>query len=80
MSEGTAAEAGVRLRLILNATRVVAEAEADRMVQVFVNLITNATKYGAARGDTIEINSAFTDGRYRMTLADSSPYIPERYR
>jgi len=80
VSEGIAAEAGVRLRLNLNATGVVAEAEADRLVQVFVNLINNAIKYGATGGGAIEIESAFTDGHYRLTVADSGPGIPERDR
>ena len=80
MSEGIASEAGVRLALNLNASGAVAEAEADRLVQVFVNLINNAIKYGATRGEVIEIDSAFTDGRYRMTVADSGPGIPVRDR
>jgi signal transduction histidine kinase len=80
VSKGIASEAGVRLALSLNAPGVVAEAEADRLVQVFVNLINNAIKYGATSGGAIEIESAFTDGRYRMTVADSGPGISERDR
>jgi signal transduction histidine kinase len=66
--------------LNLNAPGAVAEAEADRLVHVFVNLINNTIKYGAIRGGAIEIESAFTDRRYRMTVADSGPGIPERDR
>jgi signal transduction histidine kinase len=49
-------------------------------VQVFVNLINNAIKYGAARGETIEIASTFYESRYRVTVSDTGPGIPERDR
>lgn len=80
VSEGIASEAGVQLALSLNAPGAVAEAEADRLVQVFVNLINNAIKYGATKGEAIEINSSFADGHYRMTIRDCGPGIPERDR
>lgn len=51
-------------------------ADADLMVRVFVNLLTNATKYNRV-GGSITISSEQVDGRVQISLADTGLGIAE---
>ncbi len=52
-------------------------ADADRLEQVFVNLVENAIKYGRERG-TIVVRAAITeDGCMRVSVSDDGQGIPE---
>ena len=50
-----------------------AAGDPDRIQQVLVNLIDNAVKYG---GGQVQVRVAPTNGRVRLTVADSGPGIP----
>jgi Na+/proline symporter/signal transduction histidine kinase len=52
----------------------------DRLAQVFINLITNAIKYGDAQKPEILISSRMTNGVLITDVADNGPGIPAQYR
>jgi signal transduction histidine kinase len=47
----------------------------ERLRQVLVNLIDNATKYSSA-GETVDVNAEAQDGRVLVTVRDTGPGIP----
>ncbi|MHA3915564.1 ATP-binding protein [Halovulum sp. GXIMD14793] len=49
----------------------------DRLVQVLVNLISNAVKYGQAEAPRINIRATISDTRLHIDIADNGPGIPE---
>ena len=68
-------EKGVKLENQIP-SRLLAEADADRLEQVFWNLIDNAIKYGRADGEVI-ISASTTEGdRIRISVADDGDGIP----
>lgn len=51
-----------------------------RLIQVLVNLLSNASKFGPM-GQTIDISSEITgDGKVKVSIADRGPGIPSEYR
>ena len=48
-------------------------ADADRVQQVLVNLVDNATKYG---GPPVTVHAESANGRVRISVSDSGPGIP----
>jgi signal transduction histidine kinase len=70
---------GQRLVVELPAAIPVVRADSRRTVQVLVNLLSNASKYGP--DDTeITIGATLRDGWARITVADRGPGIPPEYR
>ncbi len=58
--------------------RVTVELDRDRIIQVLLNLLSNAVRH-APRGSTVEI--AVSDGdRVRISVADRGPGIPAAFR
>lgn len=55
------------------------EADPRRTVQVLVNLISNASKYGPADAEII-INVAIIDDGVRVSVTDQGPGIPPEFR
>lgn len=78
-NKGYAAQFGVRIALgdIVPGARV--EADADRLMQVFTNLISNACKF-SPKGDVVRVTVAPFDGGYRVSIVDHGPGIPEEFR
>ncbi|MDT9600674.1 ATP-binding protein [Sphingosinicella rhizophila] len=54
-------------------------ADYDRMMQVITNLISNAAKYSPRDGE-VRITVQPLDRRFRITVADQGPGIPEDFR
>lgn len=72
--EGFARESNVRL-ILEPPLGVYSLADSDRIVQVLVNLITNAVKYSNPGGD-VSIGAVVTDDRVRFHVADRGKGIP----
>jgi signal transduction histidine kinase len=70
---------GQRLVVELPPVTPVVRADWRRTVQVLVNLLSNASKYGP--DDTeITIGATLSEGWVRVTVADRGPGIPPKYR
>jgi signal transduction histidine kinase len=69
---------GVRLRLEPGADMEV-RADRDRIVQVAVNLLSNAAKF-SPRGAEVEVTVEVLDDRVRVAVADCGPGVPEEFR
>lgn len=70
---------GQRLAVDLPAAIPVVEADARRIAQVLINLLSNASKYGPDHAD-IAVGATVSDRRVRVTIADRGPGIPSPYR
>lgn len=70
-----------RVRLLLQADAVPAmvRVDADRMVQVVVNLLSNAAKFSPPGGATVEIGIAARGGQVRLSVIDHGSGIPESF-
>jgi PAS domain S-box-containing protein len=53
--------------------------DADRIVQVCVNLLSNAAKF-SPRGDTVEVILAVHDGKARVSVVDHGPGVPPEFK
>lgn len=73
--EGLAAATGVRLRdeSSLHGLRVMADA--DRLAQVFINLISNAIRHNTSARPQVRIVSEFHAGQLAVTVQDNGPGI-----
>lgn len=76
--EPLAAEAGVSLD-VAAAEGLVVRADADRLTQIVVNLISNAVKF-SPRGGRVEVRAEPRDGAVRAAVCDEGPGIPEELR
>jgi len=56
-----------------------ANVDADRLMQVMTNLMSNAAKFAPA-GSTIELGLSRKDRMVHFTVADRGPGIPEQFR
>ena len=74
-----AAEHGVRVVLEPPAAPVVVAADADRLVQVATNLISNAVKF-SPRDSTVRVAVEAGGGTARLTVADRGPGIPVEFQ
>lgn len=70
---------GQRLAVDLPAAIPVVQADARRVAQVLINLLSNASKYGPDHAD-IAVSATTGDGRVRVSVADRGPGIPSHYR
>ncbi len=68
-------EAGLEVRKTLPENPVIALASFDRLAQVFINLISNAVKYGRGRPPTLEITLEISGEDAIITVADNGPGI-----
>jgi len=69
---------GVRLCLAPGAD-VEVRADRDRIVQVAVNLLSNAAKF-SPQGADVEVAVDILDDRVRVAVADRGPGVPEEFR
>ncbi len=69
----------VGLALAHDADDASVHVDADRMVQVIVNLLSNAAKFSPT-GGRVAIGLRAVPGRIRLSVADAGPGIPEEFR
>ena len=55
------------------------EADADRLMQVVTNLLSNAAKFSPT-GSTVVVEVGQYDARVRVSVCDEGPGIPEEYQ
>ncbi|HEY0878782.1 MAG TPA: sensor histidine kinase [Zeimonas sp.] len=75
MCHGLAANTRVRLLDGERASGVRVQANADRMSQVFINLISNAIKYNTSDAPYVLVRSRVVDGQYEVYVEDNGPGI-----
>lgn len=79
-SQGLAKQAGVELIAKDMARDVLVDAEADRLRQVYLNLITNAIKYNTSPNPIVTVRSCIEGERYRLYVEDNGPGIRKEDR
>jgi Na+/proline symporter/nitrogen-specific signal transduction histidine kinase len=72
---GLADKAGVAIDSGPRAADVALRANADRLAQVFINLIANAIKYNTSPAPRVRLESRVRDGLYEVLVADNGPGI-----
>lgn len=70
-----AEQKGLKIFAGERATAATVKGDADRLAQVFINLIANAIKYNSSTEPMVEITSFAGNGRYRIEVADNGPGI-----
>ncbi len=73
--QGLAAKAAVRLHSEARTHGAIARADADRLNQVFINLISNAIKYNTNPAPWVRVSSRITGGDYEVLVEDNGPGI-----
>jgi Na+/proline symporter/nitrogen-specific signal transduction histidine kinase len=71
---------GMKVEVGGRAQRTMVEGDADRLCQVFINLISNAVKYNDADAPLLRISSTVRAGGYVVEIADNGPGIGKRER
>ncbi|WP_172123046.1 sensor histidine kinase [Devosia sp. 919] len=71
---------GVRLELGERAPAALVEGDADRLCQVFINLIINAIRYNNAPAPVVRVQTAVRSGSYAVEVVDNGPGIPTEER
>ncbi|QQR40664.1 sensor histidine kinase [Devosia rhizoryzae] len=66
---------GMRVEHGKRAPLTMVEGDADRLCQVFINLISNAVKYNNGSDPVVRITSALRTGSYVVDIADNGPGI-----
>jgi len=75
--EPIAAQAGIRLEADLSDDAPETVGDLDRLIQVLVNLLGNATKFAPSGGLVTIAASRADDGGLRLVVDDDGPGIPE---
>ena len=78
-NEPYATRYGVGLALTLPEKRISADLDADRMLQVLANLISNAAKFSPA-GSDVSISLAIRQRTFRISISDQGPGISPDFR
>ncbi len=73
--QSLAAASGVQLLEGPRVRGVTVQGEADRLSQVFINLIANAIKYNTSEAPWVRVASELRDGRYEVRVEDNGPGI-----
>jgi PAS domain S-box-containing protein len=76
--DGLANELGVRILLMAD-DQIAVRADADRLVQVTTNLLSNACKY-SPRGATVTVTVQRIATSARLSIADRGPGVPQEFR
>ncbi|QJR14365.1 sodium:solute symporter family transporter [Usitatibacter palustris] len=74
--QGLAEKAGVAIETGPGVDGVTVSANADRLSQVFINLIANAVKYNTHDERRVRISSRVHEGNYEVLVEDNGPGIP----
>jgi signal transduction histidine kinase/DNA-binding response OmpR family regulator len=70
---------GVALQLDARTNGDLVRADADRLMQVLANLLSNACKF-SPKGETVRVVTERLEGRLRISVSDRGPGIPEEFR
>lgn len=70
-----AAQKGLRIVTGKRAKPTIVRGEADRLAQVFINLISNAIKYNDATSPVLRVKSGTARGQYFVDFTDNGPGI-----
>ncbi|NEX21516.1 histidine kinase [Thiorhodococcus mannitoliphagus] len=68
---------GIQLGLELPEQAAVVWGDRDRLIQVLMNLLSNAAKFAAAEAGRIDVSLCATDDGWHLCVADNGPGIPE---
>ncbi|MGB3339258.1 MAG: sensor histidine kinase [Devosia sp.] len=71
---------GVKVELGGRAQRTMVEGDADRLCQVFINLISNAVKYNDSDAPVMRVTSSVKAGSFIVDIADNGPGIAKGER
>ena len=79
-TSGVMAERGIEVTLDLRPAHAVVHADRDRLVQVVVNLLSNAAKFVPNQGGRVLVQLLRQDGGFTLRVEDNGPGVPEPYR
>ncbi|HTO27115.1 MAG TPA: HAMP domain-containing sensor histidine kinase, partial [Devosia sp.] len=71
---------GMKVELGERASATMVEGDADRLCQVFINLISNAVKYNDSDSPVLRITSSVKAGSFVVDIADNGPGIAKGER
>jgi Na+/proline symporter/nitrogen-specific signal transduction histidine kinase len=71
---------GVKVELGERASATMVEGDADRLCQVFINLISNAVKYNDSDAPVMRVTSSVKAGSFVVDIADNGPGIAKGER
>jgi PAS domain S-box-containing protein len=78
-NQGYAAQYGIRLELTRSDGPAWVSANADQLLQVMANLLSNAAKF-SPRGSTVEVHIERRQAAVRVSVIDRGPGIPEAFK
>ncbi|GGD63811.1 ATP-binding protein [Aurantiacibacter arachoides] len=78
-NRGFAERLGVSFRLEFGPADAAVLADPDRLMQVLTNLLSNAAKFSPDGGE-VNISVLPLDRRFRITVADKGPGVPEEFK
>ena len=70
----------VQFELNAAAEEAVVSVDADRIIQVIVNLLSNAAKFSPAGGAVVQVNVRQLPGSVRVSVMDAGSGVPEAFR
>jgi signal transduction histidine kinase len=77
---GLAAERRVEVRTDFKAARALVRVDRDRLVQVAVNLLSNAAKFAPEDEGRVLVQLLRHEGTFLVRVEDNGPGVPEPYR
>jgi signal transduction histidine kinase len=78
--EAALRQSGVQLETGSRAGAITVAADADRLCQVFINLLINAIRYNDAPAPVLRVQSSILAGSYAVEIADNGPGVPTEER
>ncbi|MFO1040026.1 MAG: sensor histidine kinase [Geminicoccaceae bacterium] len=79
-TEGILAERRIKLTTTLGVVTAPLESDRDRLMQVLINLISNACKFAPAEQGEVHIELRLRDSFYLVRIEDNGPGVPEPFR
>ena len=79
-TQAYADEYKVRIDLVAKPGNDLVNVDADRIVQVVVNLLSNAAKFSPSGGAVVMVRLAPFDGVIRLSVSDAGPGIPLEFQ
>jgi Na+/proline symporter/nitrogen-specific signal transduction histidine kinase len=74
--QGLANQSGVTINLSSDTDGVTVNVDADRLCQIFINILSNAIKYNSSPEPKVDIVSHVNDGFYVVEFTDNGPGVP----